>query len=53
MMSPRWGWDDVALLGLGLWHPAGAGMMSPRWGYRFIPLGRGVPGGRGEILLLS
>ena len=33
MMSPRWGYWDVAPLGLLGCRPAGAIMMSPRWGY--------------------
>ena len=33
MMSPRWGYWDVAPLGLLGCRPAGAITMSPRWGY--------------------
>jgi len=40
MMSPRWGYYDVAPLGLLLYRPSGAIMISPLWGYYDIaPLG--------------
>ena len=44
MMSPRWGWDDIA--------PLGAGNISPRWGWDDVaPLGLGLcrPAGAGMM----
>ena len=40
MMSPRWGYWDVAPLGLLGYRPAGAIVIPPRWGYWDVaPLG--------------
>jgi hypothetical protein len=32
-MTPRWGYEHGAPMGLGIWRPDGAINMAPRWGY--------------------